>query len=55
MRFILIRASTADALQAAAVPGAQLLQVGESLHWKALTGSSCFVIPLPQGTRPPNP
>jgi cyclic beta-1,2-glucan synthetase len=54
MRFILIRASTADALQSAAVPGAQLLQAGETLHWPELSGSSCFVIPLPQGTRPPS-
>ncbi|MCM2341397.1 hypothetical protein, partial [Rhodoferax sp.] len=53
MRFILVRASTADALQAAAVPGAQLLQAGEALHWLELTGSSCFVIPLQQDTKPP--
>ncbi|MBE0474709.1 MAG: hypothetical protein IBX54_11075 [Rhodoferax sp.] len=46
MRFIMIRASSADALQAAAVPGAQLLQAGENLSWSELTGSSCFVIPL---------
>ena len=55
MRFIMIRASTADALQAVAVPGAHLLQVGENLHWFNLTGSSCFVIPLPPDTRPPTP
>ncbi|MCM2341396.1 glucoamylase family protein, partial [Rhodoferax sp.] len=52
MRFILVRASAADALQAAAVPGAQLLQAGEALHWLELTGSSCFVIPLQQDTKP---
>ena len=51
MRFIIIRASTADALQAAAVPDAQLLQPGEALHWLKLTGSSCFVIPLSQDTK----
>ena len=55
MRFIMIRASSADALQAAAVPGAQLLQAGESLHWSELSGSSCFVMPLQQDPRPPNP
>ncbi|HEX5698069.1 MAG TPA: glucoamylase family protein [Rhodoferax sp.] len=55
MRFIMIRASSADALLAAAVPGAQLLQVGESLHWSELSGSSCFVMPLQQDPRPPNP
>jgi cyclic beta-1,2-glucan synthetase len=55
MRFIMIRASTADALQAAAVTGAQLLQAGEALHWLELTGSSCFVMPLQQDTRPPIP
>jgi cyclic beta-1,2-glucan synthetase len=55
MRFIMVRASTADALQTAAVPGAQLLQAGEALPWLELTGSSCFVIPLQQDTRPPRP
>jgi cyclic beta-1,2-glucan synthetase len=55
MCFILIRASSADALQAAAVPGAQLLQVDEALHWPELTGSSCFVIPLPQDPDPGSP
>ena len=50
LRFILIRASSADALQVAAVPGAQLLQVGELLHWPELTGAHCFVVPLPQNT-----
>ncbi|MDP3863258.1 MAG: glucoamylase family protein [Rhodoferax sp.] len=50
MRFILVRASSADALQAAGVPGAQLLQVGEALHWPALTGATCFVVPLRQNT-----
>jgi len=47
MRFIMIRASSADALQAAAEPDAQLLQVGESLNWSELTGSRYFVILLP--------
>ena len=55
MRFILIRASSTDALQAAAVPGARLLQAGEALHWPGLTGSSCFVIPLPQNPGPDGP
>ncbi|MDD2844743.1 MAG: glucoamylase family protein, partial [Rhodoferax sp.] len=50
MRFILIRASAKYALQAAAVPGAQLLQAGETLNWTQLSGSSCFVIPLSQDT-----
>ncbi len=52
MRFILIRASSADALRAAAVAGAQLLPVGEALHWPELTGSSCFVVPLFPDTSP---
>jgi cyclic beta-1,2-glucan synthetase len=55
MRFILIRASSAGALQAAAVPGAQLLQAGEVLHWPELSGSRCFVIPLPQAPAPGSP
>jgi cyclic beta-1,2-glucan synthetase len=46
MRFVLVRASSKYALQAAAVPGAQLLQVGETLHWPELTGANCFVVPL---------
>jgi cyclic beta-1,2-glucan synthetase len=46
LRFILIRSSAADALQAAAVPGAQLLPVGHALHWPDLTGATCFVVPL---------
>jgi cyclic beta-1,2-glucan synthetase len=50
MRFIMVRASSADALQAAAVTGAQLLQVGETLHWSDLTGATCFVVPLHQNS-----
>jgi cyclic beta-1,2-glucan synthetase len=47
MRFILMRASPADALQASAPRGAQLLAPGQSLHWTTLAPESCFVIPLP--------
>ena len=47
MRFILMRASPADALQASALRGAQLLAPGQSLHWTTLAPESCFVIPLP--------
>jgi cyclic beta-1,2-glucan synthetase len=47
MRFILTRASPAEALQASAPRGAQLLAPGQSLHWTTLAPESCFVIPLP--------
>jgi cyclic beta-1,2-glucan synthetase len=47
LRFILMRASPADALLATAPSGAQLLAPGQSLHWTTLAPQSCFVIPLP--------
>ena len=47
MRFILMRASPADALEASAPRGAQLLAPGQLLHWTTLAPESCFVIPLP--------
>ena len=50
MRFILIRASDAVALEATAQWGAQLLKPGQALHWRELAGQTCFVIPLPQAT-----
>ena len=48
MRFILMRASDTDALDATAQWGAQLLKPGQALHWRELDGQTCFVIPLPQ-------
>ncbi|MGA0582462.1 MAG: GH36-type glycosyl hydrolase domain-containing protein [Castellaniella sp.] len=56
MRFILVRASPAEALERCATTGARLLRVAEHLHWKSLPAHSCFVIPLaparPSGTPP---
>jgi cyclic beta-1,2-glucan synthetase len=47
MRFILIRASEADALTATKACNATLLQQAELLHWPQLDPESCFVIALP--------
>ena len=47
-RFILTRATPADALVATAKWQAQLLMVGQELNWSSLPASSCFVIPLLQ-------
>ncbi len=53
MRFILIRAGAADALQAALPEGerhtALLLRRGEHLHWPELAPHTCFVLPLLDG------
>jgi cyclic beta-1,2-glucan synthetase len=46
MRFILLRVTEAAALQATAQWGAQVLKPGQALHWPALAGHTCFVIPL---------
>ena len=50
MHFILVRATAAEALAATAAEegpaGAQLLHVGQALHWPGLAPHSCFVIPL---------
>jgi cyclic beta-1,2-glucan synthetase len=48
MRFILMRASDAVAMDATAQWGAQLLKPGQALPWRELAGHICFVIPLPQ-------
>jgi hypothetical protein len=50
MRFILVRASLADALHATAELGAQALHPGQSLRWIDLAPQSCFVIPLKTAT-----
>jgi cyclic beta-1,2-glucan synthetase len=49
MQFVLVRAEPQNALAACALPGAQLLPVGEHLRWKQLPPQSCFVIPLLPG------
>jgi cyclic beta-1,2-glucan synthetase len=46
MRFILIRANARAALEATASLQARLLQPGEPLAWRELTGDTCFVVPL---------
>jgi cyclic beta-1,2-glucan synthetase len=46
MRFILMRATTLEALASAAPMGAQLLRPGQALRWTELPDHSCFVIPL---------
>jgi len=46
MRFILLRASPADALVATAEAGATVLRPREALRWTELTPHTCFVIPL---------
>ena len=46
MRFILLRASPADALAATAEAGATVLRPGETLRWSELPPHTCFVIPL---------
>jgi cyclic beta-1,2-glucan synthetase len=47
MRFILLRATAADALAHTAQWDAQLLAPGQLLDWPSLAAKSCFVIPLP--------
>ncbi len=46
MRFILLRASPAEALAATAEAGATVLRPGETLRWSELPPHTCFVIPL---------
>lgn len=46
MRFILVRANPAQALEKCATSDAQLLGVAERLRWRSLPAHSCFVIPL---------
>ena len=54
MRFILVRASPAMALDRWAASGARLLRVGERLRWRDLPAHSCFVVPLaPERTAHP--
>ena len=47
MRFIFMRASDADALEATEHWGARLLKPGQALHWPDLDARTCFVIPMP--------
>ena len=51
MRFVLLRGPADQALVASGLGdmGAQLLAVGEPLHWPGLEGHSVFVMPLPVG------
>jgi cyclic beta-1,2-glucan synthetase len=46
MRFIFMRSSLGDALDATAASQAQALRPGQSLRWVDLAGDVCFVIPL---------
>ncbi len=46
LRFILIRETAGEALNATAPWAARLLLPGQSLDWPALTQDQCFVIPL---------
>lgn len=46
MRFILLRSDETVAREVLAQWRAQLLKPGEALHWLALSGRTCFVIPL---------
>lgn len=54
MRFILLRGSAESAVEAAAEMDAHLLRAGESLDWRVLGPSSCFVIPVGHVTTPPH-
>ncbi|MDD5029445.1 MAG: glucoamylase family protein [Rhodoferax sp.] len=47
IRFILLRASDAQALAQTEQWGASLLRVAEPLHWPDLPAKSCFVVALP--------
>ena len=49
MRFVLVRAEPAEALQRCTGEGVRMLPVGERLRWRELPARSCFVIPLPTG------
>ena len=53
MRFIFMRASESAALEATAQWGAQLLTVGQALHWPGLAAQTCFVIPMPHQDEQP--
>jgi cyclic beta-1,2-glucan synthetase len=46
MRFILMRASLGDALEATTPLLAQALRPGQSLRWMDLPAQTCFVVPL---------
>jgi len=46
MRFILLRETALEALNASAPVAARLLLPGQSLDWPALTQDQCFVIPV---------
>ena len=52
MRFILHRASAAEALAAAAQWAPQLLRPEQLLNWTALEDNTCFVIPVHDETAP---
>jgi cyclic beta-1,2-glucan synthetase len=47
MRFVLLRATPHQALEAAAKRDAQLLHPGQLLRWTSLPPHTCFVVPLP--------
>ncbi|MDP2368100.1 GH36-type glycosyl hydrolase domain-containing protein [Rhodoferax sp.] len=52
MRFILMRTSTDQVRTAASELQAQVLRPDEPLDWTSLPADACFVIPLPEESRP---